>query len=42
MLAPFNAYYVGSMQDEICDGCIGCAMTFQESFEKDSIDGNEK
>jgi hypothetical protein len=30
------------MQDDICDGCIGSAMTFQESSEKDSIDGNDE
>jgi hypothetical protein len=30
------------MQDDIGDGCIGSAMTFQESYEKYSIDGNNE
>jgi hypothetical protein len=30
------------MQDDICDGCIGSAMTFQESFENDYVDGNDE
>jgi hypothetical protein len=30
------------MQDDICDGWIGSAMTFQESYDKDSIDGNDE
>jgi hypothetical protein len=28
--------------DDICDGCIGSSMTFQESSDKDSIDGNDE
>jgi hypothetical protein len=30
------------MQDDIYDGWIGSAMTFQESSDKDSIDGNDE
>jgi hypothetical protein len=30
------------MQDDIGDGFIGNTMTFQESSEKDSIDGNDE
>jgi hypothetical protein len=30
------------MQDDIGDGCIGSAMTFQESSDKDYIDGNNE
>ena len=42
MLAPFTAHCARSMKNDIGDGCIGSAMTFQESAEKDSIDGNEE
>jgi hypothetical protein len=30
------------MQDVIGDGCIGSAMTFQESYDKDYIDVNNE
>jgi hypothetical protein len=30
------------MQDDIGDGCIGNAMTFQEISDKDYIDGNNE
>jgi hypothetical protein len=39
MLAPFTAHYAGSM-DDIGDGRVGISMTFQDSFEKVSIEGN--
>jgi hypothetical protein len=39
---PFTSDFARSMQDDISDGRIGSAMTFQESFDKDSIDGNNK
>jgi hypothetical protein len=38
MLAPFTSHHAVSV-DDISDGRVGrCSMTFQESFEKDSID----
>ena len=42
MLDPFTNHCAGSMKDESCDGCIGSAMTFQESFDKDSVYGNDE
>ena len=42
MLAPFIVHHAVSM-DDIGDGQIGrCSITFQESLNKDSIDGNEE
>ena len=42
-LAPFTAQHVMSIDNEIGDGIVGrLSMTFQESFDKDSIDGNGK
>ena len=42
MLAPFTAQCVTSMDNGIGDGLVigGCSMTFQKSFDKDSIDVN--
>ena len=43
MLAPFIAQCTTSVDNGIGDGLVGrCSMTFQESFDKDSIDGNVK
>ncbi|CAF1524969.1 unnamed protein product, partial [Adineta steineri] len=40
-LAPFATQHAMSVDNGIGDGLVGrCSMTFQESFEKDSIDGN--
>jgi hypothetical protein len=33
MLVPFTTHYVGFV-DDMCDGCIGSSMTFQESLTK--------
>ena len=42
-LAPFIAQLVTLVDHGIGDGLIGRrSMTFQESFDKDSLDGNEK
>ena len=41
-LAPFNDHCVRPMQDDIGDGCIVNSMTFQESSDKDYIDGNNE
>lgn len=42
MLDPFTAHPMASM-DDISDGHVGShSMTFQESFKKHSIDGNEE
>ena len=42
MLAPFTAQRAVSI-DDIGDGCVGiCSMTFQVSFDKYSIGGNDK
>ena len=42
MLAPFTAQRATMVDNGIGDGLvIGiCSMTFQESFDKDSLDGN--
>ena len=41
MLDPFDAQCVMSMDHEIGEGHVGrCSMTFQESFDKYSIDEN--
>ena len=41
MLVPFTAQRVTLMDHDISDGNVGRrSMTFQESFDKDSIDGN--
>jgi hypothetical protein len=41
MFTPFTSYRVVSM-DDISDGHVvrRCSMTFRETFDKDSIDGN--
>ena len=40
-LAPFTAQRATSMDSGISDGLVGRrSMTFQESFDKDFIDGN--
>ena len=40
-LAPFTTQCAMSVAHGICDGLVGRgSMTFQESFDKDSIDGN--
>ena len=42
-LALFTTQRVTLVDNGIGDGLVGrCAMTFQESFGKDSIDGNVK
>jgi len=39
--SPFTAQRAMSVDNGIGDGLVGrCSMTFQESFDKDSIDGN--
>jgi hypothetical protein len=41
MLAPFTTQRLMSVDNGIGYGLVGrCCMTFQESFDKDSIDGN--
>jgi hypothetical protein len=42
MLASFTAQCATSMDNGISDGIVigRCSMTFQESFDKDSLDGN--
>jgi hypothetical protein len=40
-LAPFTAHCVGSV-DDIGEGHVGSSKTFQESFDKDSIEGNDE
>ena len=41
MLDPFTAQCPTLVDNGIGDGLVGrCSMTFQESFAKDSIDGN--
>ena len=40
-LAPFTAQHAMSVDNGISDGLVGISsMTFQESFDKHSIDGN--
>ena len=42
-LDPFTAQRVTSVDNGIGDGHVGRrSMTFQESFDKDSIDGNDE
>ena len=42
-LAPFTAQRAALMNHGIDDGLVGiCSMTFQESFDKDLIDGKDK
>ena len=42
-LAPFTSQRATSVDNGIGDGLVGRrSMTFQESFDKDSIDGNDK
>ena len=42
-LSPFTAQCATSVDNGIGDGLVGRhSMTFQESFDKDSIDGNGK
>jgi len=40
-LATFTGHYVGPVH-EICDGCIGSSLTFQENLNKDSKYGNDE
>ena len=41
MLSPFTAQRATLVDNGIGDGIVGrCSMTFQETFDKDSIDGN--
>ena len=41
MLAPFIAQHVTSVDNGIGDGLVGRrSMKFQESFNKDFVDGN--
>jgi hypothetical protein len=41
MLAPFTAQHTTLADNNIGDGIVGRrSMTFQESFNKDSVDGN--
>ena len=41
MLAHFTAQRAMSVDNGIGDGIVGrCSMTFQESFDKDFVDGN--
>ena len=43
MLSPFTAQRATSVDHSIGDGLVGIlSMTFQESFDKDSIDGNDE
>ena len=43
MLAPFTAQCTTLVDNGIGDGLVGrCSMTFQDSFDKDSLDGNGK
>ena len=43
MLAPFIAKRAISVHNGISDGLVGIhSMTFQESFDKDFVDGNGK
>ena len=43
MLAPFTTQRATSVDNEISDGLVGRhSMTFQESFKKDFVDGNDK
>ena len=41
-LAPFTTQRAMSVNNDIGDGLVigRCSMTFQEIFDKDSIDGN--
>ena len=40
-LAPFTTQRVTLVDNGIGDGLVGrCSMTFQESFDQDSVDGN--
>ena len=41
MLAPFTTQRATLVDNGIGDGIVGrCSMTFLESFDKDSVDGN--
>ena len=43
MLAPFTAQRATSVDSGIGDGIVGKrSMTFQESFDKDFVDGNNE
>ena len=43
MLGPFTPQRATSVDNGISDGLVGrCSMTFQESFDKDLVDGNGK
>jgi hypothetical protein len=43
MFAPFTTQRATLVDHGNCDGLVGRhSMTFQESFDKDSIDGNDE
>ena len=41
-LAPFTTQHAVSVDYDIGDGHVGSFVTFQQSSDKDSIDGNDK